>query len=179
MPDDAELAERWADDPHLAHPEPHIAGPLFRSLWGDIRGRRVLGCGGAWPSRLAAADGAVVTGFDCPAALIARARGLDAGGQATYTVMNASDLEGLPDGGFDLVICQCCLQDVREHRAALREFARVLRPGGRLVVSVPGPGRSTPTGGPRPRAALRPDRRSALPARALQRAEHVPPAELR
>lgn len=46
--------------------------------------------------------------------------------------------EQLPfaDGGFDTVICQFGLMFFADRRAALTEMHRVLRPGGRVVVSV-------------------------------------------
>lgn len=50
-----------------------------------------------------------------------------------------SDIQRLPfaDGAFDLVWCQHVLTQIPDDRAAVRELARVLRPGaGELVVSV-------------------------------------------
>jgi SAM-dependent methyltransferase len=42
----------------------------------------------------------------------------------------------LPDNAFDLVLCQAGLQFFPDRPAALREMYRVLRPGGRVAVSV-------------------------------------------
>jgi len=42
-----------------------------------------------------------------------------------------------PDASFDLVICAEVLEHVHDYRTVLAEIARVLRPGGRLAVSVP------------------------------------------
>lgn len=145
VPDDAELAahwdavaEEWADHPRSHNPKRYIAGPLFRRLWGDIRGQRVLdaGCGGGWLTRLAAADGARVVAVDFSTALIGHARALDGGTGATYLVGNLCDLSAFAAGAFDLVVSHCCLQDVRDYRGALRELGRVLRPGSRLILSV-------------------------------------------
>ncbi|UCF19218.1 MAG: class I SAM-dependent methyltransferase [Gemmatimonadota bacterium] len=41
-----------------------------------------------------------------------------------------------PDDSFDRVICSGVLMHLRDERAALGELVRVLRPGGRLVVSM-------------------------------------------
>jgi SAM-dependent methyltransferase len=42
-----------------------------------------------------------------------------------------------PPGTFDFVLTFDVLEHVPDHRAALREFARVLQPGGVLILSVP------------------------------------------
>lgn len=51
----------------------------------------------------------------------------------------AGDALRLPfaDGAFDAVICSEVLEHIPDYRAAIAEIARVLRPGGRLCVSVP------------------------------------------
>lgn len=62
----------------------------------------------------------------------ARARGL-AGNVAFY----CGDAERLPfaDETFDAVICECALCTFPDKRAAADEFARVLKPGGRVGIS--------------------------------------------
>lgn len=49
---------------------------------------------------------------------------------------DAQDLE-LPDSVFSAVICLEVLEHLPNYRKALGEIARVLRPGGRLIVSIP------------------------------------------
>jgi ubiquinone/menaquinone biosynthesis C-methylase UbiE len=44
---------------------------------------------------------------------------------------------GLPDCGFDGVLCSSVLEYLSSVEAALREFWRVLKPGGTLIASVP------------------------------------------
>ena len=43
----------------------------------------------------------------------------------------------LPDASFDCVICNHLLEHVADDRRALSEFFRVLRPGGRLILTTP------------------------------------------
>ncbi|HEX5503652.1 MAG TPA: methyltransferase domain-containing protein [Thermomicrobiales bacterium] len=49
----------------------------------------------------------------------------------------AADAERLPfaDGAFDALVCECAFCTFPDKRAAAREFARVLRPGGRVGLS--------------------------------------------
>ncbi len=42
-----------------------------------------------------------------------------------------------PDGAFDAVLCTEVLEHLPDPRAALAEMARLLRPGGRLIVTAP------------------------------------------
>src|SRR5918912_2022528 len=48
-------------------------------------------------------------------------------------VMDAQHL-GFPDGGFDAVVAQYVITVVPEPEAALDEFARVVRPGGEIIL---------------------------------------------
>src|SRR5690606_41963 len=45
----------------------------------------------------------------------------------------------LPDEAFDVVLCQLGLEFMPDKLAALKEMRRVLVPGGRLFLNVPGP----------------------------------------
>ena len=53
--------------------------------------------------------------------------------------LSAADVTRLPfiDNGFDVVICAEVLEHVRDHGQALTELARVLKPSGELIISVP------------------------------------------
>jgi SAM-dependent methyltransferase len=55
---------------------------------------------------------------------------------AAMRVLDLQHLD-LPDASFDWIICLHVLEHVPDDRAAMREMARVLRPGGRAVVQSP------------------------------------------
>jgi len=44
-----------------------------------------------------------------------------------------------PDASFDAAVCQMGLQFLPDKHAALREMRRILAPGGRLILNLPGP----------------------------------------
>jgi SAM-dependent methyltransferase len=50
---------------------------------------------------------------------------------------DAQRMEGVPDARFDFVHSSHCLEHMREPAEALRNWLRILKPGGHLVVTVP------------------------------------------
>ncbi len=112
-------------------------GPVLELL-GDAAGKDVLdaGCGtGRYALRLAQA-GARVYGLDaCEEMLaVARRKAAEAGVQIDFRVGNVTRLP-YADASFDILVCALTLCHVADIQAATNELARVLRPGGRLVVS--------------------------------------------
>ncbi|MCO7218705.1 class I SAM-dependent methyltransferase [Klenkia sp. PcliD-1-E] len=109
-------------------------------LLGDVAGRRVLevGCGSAPCARWLTAAGAQVVALDLSAGMLARARELNATTGLSPALLQA-DVGALPlaEDAVDLA-CSAFggLPFVADVRGALREVARVLRPGGRFVASV-------------------------------------------
>jgi demethylmenaquinone methyltransferase/2-methoxy-6-polyprenyl-1,4-benzoquinol methylase len=106
---------------------------------GVAPGARVLdvACGTGDLSEAFADARAAVTGVDfTPEMLdVARHKGAARAGSArvTYARGDAMALE-FPDASFDVVSIAFGIRNVAEPTRALREFRRVLRPGGRLVV---------------------------------------------
>lgn len=107
---------------------------VMLGLCGEVRGLDVLdvGCGEGRFCRMLAARGARTVGIDPTPALIAEARTRQPGG-----VFHLAGAEALPlaGAGMDLVVSYVSLVDIPDYRSAIREMARVLRPGGRCVVA--------------------------------------------
>jgi ubiquinone/menaquinone biosynthesis C-methylase UbiE len=66
---------------------------------------------------------------------VGRALPAPPGAVIEWRVEDATALD-LPDGAFDLVVCQQGVQFFGDRAAAVREMRRVLAPGGRVVLSV-------------------------------------------
>jgi 2-polyprenyl-3-methyl-5-hydroxy-6-metoxy-1,4-benzoquinol methylase len=104
-------------------------------------GSRLLdaGCGtGQWAIAFATL-GCAVTGQDLAPAMVDRAR-THARDRNVQVEFRTGDVTALPDPAatFDVVYARVVLQFAPDPPGVLREFRRVLKPGGRLYASVPG-----------------------------------------
>jgi SAM-dependent methyltransferase len=111
-----------------------VEEPLVRSILADIKAGRALdaACGTGRYSAFLARLGHRVVGVDGSPDMLAKAR---------PKVPEATFLEGeltalpLPHADVDLVVCALALTHVPALGPVLSEFARVLRPGGHVVLS--------------------------------------------
>jgi len=91
-----------------------------------------IGCGEGRFCRLMQTRGLRTVGIDPTGDLIAHAREMDETGD--YSMARA---EALPfdDNRFDAVVFYICLIDIEDYRRAIMEAARVLKPGGRMLIA--------------------------------------------
>jgi SAM-dependent methyltransferase len=131
------FAEAYTADTEANLLNGYYERPAILALAGDVAGRRILDAGcGSGPAFAALRDrGATVTGIDASVGMLALARqrlGADAD-------LRVADLAGplpFPDGAFDDVIASLVLHYLQDWGPTLAELRRVLRPGGRLIMSV-------------------------------------------
>ena len=138
-----EMSERYqrhavisTDDVHYG---PLIPGEREFRLLGDVRGKRVLelACGGAQNSIALAKWGACVTAVDVSSNQLAHARDLVKSEGANVALIQA-DIERLamfPDESFDMIVSSNGIEFVTGIGGCLREWHRLLRPGGIAVIS--------------------------------------------
>jgi len=128
-------AEKWLElvrDPEHRHGEAHDA--VIHELLPEPGGVALdVACGEGRFTRALTALGFEAVGLDRSEKLIAAARGADPEGR--YIVAEATSLP-LEDASARVVLCVNALMHIVELDDALREFARVLAPGGVLVVGL-------------------------------------------
>jgi len=118
----------------------HFIMPFTFSQLGDVSGKVVLdiGCGDGGYSRELARKGAKVTAVDCAEKSIkyctqsAEKEEL----KISYHIRNSSDLYGIADESFDIVLASMMLMDCEDFEGTIKEITRVLKPSGKLFASV-------------------------------------------
>ncbi len=119
----------------------HKGGPDLDALLaqaGDVAGLRVLDVGaGVGATGLAfAARGAQVVALDLTPAMLeaARAQAAERGLTSFETRFGDAAALPFPADSFDIVSCRVCAHHFGRARVAVAEMARVLRPGGQLLL---------------------------------------------
>lgn len=134
------MGEEWLTLAQTGESRMRFIMPHMLRYMGDVRGLRILdlGCGEGGYSRRLAAVGARVTAVDCSEGAIryaqeqAQRECLD----IACHLRNSNDLFGFADASFDAVLASMMLMDVEDLDGTLREIVRVLKPGGRMFVSM-------------------------------------------
>lgn len=125
---------RWA--PRYDQPNPAIEReePIVHALFADVPPGVALdaACGTGRHAAHLSALGHAVVGVDATEAMLAIARD-----KVPHGDFRLGRLEAMPvdDASVDLVTCALALTHVERLQPVMREFARVLRPGGRAIIS--------------------------------------------
>lgn len=147
MPDNARPEEagsvrvgydRWAAVyDHDANPLPALEEPLVHAAVGEVRGLAVLdlGCGTGRHALWLAAAGAAVTAVDFSEGMLQEARRKPGAAAVRFLAHDLHQPLPFPAGVFDLVVSGLVLEHLRDLDAFFAEARRVLREGGRAVVS--------------------------------------------
>jgi SAM-dependent methyltransferase len=141
---------RWAREPSLDHTFWRMNLPALLALLPQPGRLTVdLGCGEGRVARELARLGHTVVGIEGSQSLAVAAREADPSFDVRHA--DAADIP-LEDGAADLVVASMSLLNMDDMERAVREVARVLEPGGRLVFSTVHPGNSAKPLGDHPEA---------------------------
>jgi ubiquinone/menaquinone biosynthesis C-methylase UbiE len=126
----------WAPSYDLPGRNPilHLEGPFTATLFSRIEPGRALdaACGTGRQSAVLAGLGNDVVGVDATEAMLERARARVPAADFLHGMLTELPVE---TGSFDLAVCSLALTHLADPAPAIRELARAVRPGGRIVIS--------------------------------------------
>jgi malonyl-CoA O-methyltransferase len=130
--------DRWSEIyDHEANPLIGLEEPVVREALGEVAGLAVLdlGCGTGRHALWLAEAGASVTAVDFSEGMMDKARQKPGAEGVRFLALDLHERLPFQDGAFDLVVSGLVLEHLRDMGAFFAEARRVLRPGGRAVVS--------------------------------------------
>jgi SAM-dependent methyltransferase len=136
-----EMAEKFNE---LIEHKPHNAyydRPNTLGLIPETHGKQILdaACGPGKYAEILMSKGAIVTGFDLSPKMIELAIERNKN-QGVFFVHDLSmPFEMLETASFDIVLCALALHYVQDWTLTIKEFHRVLKPNGILVISIEHP----------------------------------------
>ncbi|MCS7106455.1 MAG: class I SAM-dependent methyltransferase, partial [Candidatus Aenigmarchaeota archaeon] len=109
------------------------------SLLGEVKGKKILdaGCGGGKDCLLMARKGAKVVGIDISPRMIEIAR-QRCNSQVEFYVRDMQNTDFL-EGEFDVIVSLFSLMYKKNLSLVFKEFRRILKKGGELILAVPHP----------------------------------------
>lgn len=135
------LAESYND---LIDHKPHNAyydRPNTLSLLKEVQGQNILdaACGPGKYAEMLLAEGAKVTGLDISTRMVELARERNKGAGQFFVHDLATPLTMIQDQSYDIVLCALAMHYIEDWNNTLKEFCRVLKSEGQLVISIEHP----------------------------------------
>jgi malonyl-CoA O-methyltransferase len=130
--------DRWSEIyDQEANPLIGLEEPVVREALGDVGGLSVLdlGCGTGRHALWLAGAGASVTAVDFSEGMMEKARAKPGAEKVRFLVHDLHERLPFADGAFDRVVSGLVLEHLHGLAPFLSEARRVLKPGGRAVVS--------------------------------------------
>lgn len=135
-----QLGDEWIGLAETGESRMCFIMPYMLELIGDVSGKEILdlGCGEGGYSRELSKKGADVVSVDCSEVLIEYARNQArlSNFNIQHHIRNSNDLYGIENEIFDIVLCSMMLMDCEDLDGTIKEVVRVLKPSGKLFVSV-------------------------------------------
>lgn len=122
--------------------------PRFLEFIGNIKSKIILdaGCGEGYNTRIFAKNGGILTGIDLSENMIALAKEEEMKNPLgiKYFISSFTNMYEFKNSTFDIVLSTMALMDSPNYEDAIKEFFRVLKPGGGLFFSILHPCFMTP-----------------------------------
>ena len=124
--------------------KPHNAyydRPNTLKLLSEVKGKRILdaACGPGKYAEILLGRGAIVTGFDSSPKMVKLAKERNKGNGEFFLHDLSEPMKIIEDESHDTVICALAMHYLENWNPTLKEFCRVLKPGGSLVISIEHP----------------------------------------
>lgn len=135
-----DMAEGYQEHSARSAYNAHYDRPAMMSRLGDLRGLDALdvACGAGYYTGELLKRGARVWGFDGSVELVRIARETY-GNRARIDRADFDEPLPYPDASFDLIVSGLAIHYASDRRATFRELVRILRPGGRCLLSTQHP----------------------------------------
>ena len=128
----------------LIDEKPHNAyydRPNTLKLLGDVKGKSVLdaACGPGKYAEILISKGADVTGFDFSPQMIKCAKERNGNSGIFFGQDLSKPFATIKNDSFDCVLCALAMHYVKDWKLTIKEFHRVLKKNGRLIISIEHP----------------------------------------
>ena len=124
--------------------KPHNAfydRPNTLKLIGEVKGKHILddACGPGKYAEILISEGATIIGFDISPRMIELAKERNKGTDMFFVQDLETPLDKLKDNSFDIVVCALAMHYIEDWNSTIKEFYRVLKDGGQLIISIEHP----------------------------------------